>query len=113
VSDAPHTRRAHARFPAGEKNAHRLLVVKADQPGPHRQVRSLPRKDAIARRYDCERGHGREQTRVSRVLTVTGLGFPHAVQAMRILRHRTDLRTGARIEPRSNARANSPDHSGP
>ncbi|WP_327412642.1 ISAs1 family transposase [Streptomyces sp. NBC_01233] len=49
-----------------------------------------------ARRYDREIGHGRKETRVTRVLTVTGLDldFPHAVQAVRILRHRTNLKTG-------------------
>ncbi|WP_327365160.1 hypothetical protein [Streptomyces sp. NBC_01217] len=33
---------------------------------------------------------------MTRALTVTGLGldFPHAAQAVRILRHRTDLKTG-------------------
>lgn len=37
------------------------------------------------------------ETRVTRTSTVADLGldFPHAVQAVRILRHRTDLRTGA------------------
>ncbi|MFJ2580686.1 ISAs1 family transposase, partial [Kitasatospora aureofaciens] len=39
---------------------------------------------------------GRRETRVTRALTVTDLGldFPHAAQAVRILRHRTDLTTG-------------------
>ncbi|MFJ7593540.1 ISAs1 family transposase [Streptomyces sp. NPDC097617] len=95
TADALHTQRAHARFLV-EKKAHYLLVVKANQPGLHRQLRSLPWKDVTARRYDREIGHGRKETRVTRVLTVTGLGldFPHAVQAVRILRHRTDLKTG-------------------
>ena len=95
TADALHTQRAHARFLVEEKNAHYLLVVKANQPGLHRQVRSLPWKDVTARRYDRERGHGRRKTRVTRTLTVTdfGLGFPHAAQAVRILRHRTDLKT--------------------
>ncbi|MBC3842122.1 ISAs1 family transposase [Streptacidiphilus sp. 4-A2] len=98
TADALHTQRAHARFLVEEKNAHYLLVVKANQPGLHRQMRSLPWKDVTARRYDRESGHGRKETRATRVLTVTDLGldFPHAVQAVRILRHRTDLKTGAR-----------------
>jgi hypothetical protein len=75
-----------------------LLVVKANQPGLHQQLRSLPWKNVTARRYDRERGHGRNETRVIRVLTVTGLGldFPHAVQAARVTRHRTDAATGKR-----------------
>ncbi|MDH6580884.1 ISAs1 family transposase [Kitasatospora sp. MAP5-34] len=96
TADALHTQRAHARFLVEEKKAHYLLVVKANQPGLHQQLRSLPWKDVTARRYDRETGHGRKETRVTRALTVTGLGldFPHAVQAARILRHRTDLKTG-------------------
>lgn len=38
---------------------------------------------------------GQWATRATRALTVTDLGldFPHAVQAVKILRHRTDIRT--------------------
>ncbi|WP_308346385.1 ISAs1 family transposase [Streptomyces sp. ISL-66] len=79
-----------------EKKAHYLLVVKANQPGLHRRLRSLPWKEVTARHYDREVGHGRKETRGTRTLTVTGLGldFPHAVQAVRVLRHRTDLKSG-------------------
>ncbi|GBP99937.1 hypothetical protein SSP531S_13410 [Streptomyces spongiicola] len=96
TADALHTQRDHARFLVEEKRAHYLLVVKANQPELHRRLRSLPWKDCTARRYDRERGHGRKETRATRALTVTGLGldFPHAAQAARILRHRTDLATG-------------------
>ncbi|WP_241002973.1 ISAs1 family transposase [Streptomyces sp. CB01881] len=96
TADALHTQRAHARFLVDEKKAHYLLVVKANQPELHRRLRSLPWKNVTARRYDREIGHGRRETRVTRALTVTGLGleFPHAAQAVRILRHRTDLATG-------------------
>ncbi|MET8129301.1 ISAs1 family transposase [Streptomyces sp. NPDC005065] len=90
-----HTQRGHARFLVEEK-AHYLLAVKANQPELHRRLRSLPWKDVTARRYDRETGHGRRETRTTRALTVTDLGldFPYAAQAMRILRHRTDLKTG-------------------
>ncbi|MEU4303853.1 ISAs1 family transposase [Kitasatospora aureofaciens] len=96
TADALHTQRGHARFLVEEKNAHYLLVVKANQPELHRRLRELPWKDVTARRYDREIGHCRRETRVTRALTVTDLGldFPHAVQAARILRHRTDLATG-------------------
>ena len=96
TADALHTQRAHARFLVEEKRAHYLLVVKANQPELHRAVRSLPWKDVTARRYDRESGHGRRETRVTRALTVTDLGldFPYAAQAVRILRHRTDLKSG-------------------
>ncbi|MFJ7496746.1 ISAs1 family transposase [Streptomyces sp. NPDC097727] len=96
TADALHTQRAHARFLVDEKKAHYLLVVKANQPELRRRLRSLPWKDVTARRYDQEIGHGRRETWVTRALTVTDLGldFPHAAQAVRILRHRTDRTTG-------------------
>ncbi|MFD7836111.1 ISAs1 family transposase [Streptomyces sp. NPDC059761] len=96
TADALHTQRGHVRFLVEDKKAHYLLVVKANQPELHRRLRALPWKDVTARRYDREIGHSRRETRVTRALTVTGLGldFPHAVQAARILRHRTDLTTG-------------------
>lgn len=95
TADALHTQRAHARFLVEEKQAHFLLVIKANQSGLLRQLRALPWKHATARRYDRETGHGRKETRSTRALTVTDLGldFPHAVQAVKILRHRTDIRT--------------------
>ncbi|MGY5036626.1 ISAs1 family transposase [Streptomyces sp. 900116325] len=98
TADALHTQREHAWFLAEDKQAYYLLIVKANQPGLHQQLRCLPWKDVTARRYDRERGHGRKETRVTRVLTVIGLAldFPHVVQAARITRHRTDLKTGKR-----------------
>ncbi|WP_189923147.1 ISAs1 family transposase [Kitasatospora xanthocidica] len=96
TADALHTQRAYACFLVEEKKAHYLLVVKANQPELHRRLRSLPWKDVTARRYDREIGHGRRETRATRALTVTDLGldFPHAAQAVRILRYRTNLKTG-------------------
>ncbi|QKW20937.1 ISAs1 family transposase [Kitasatospora sp. NA04385] len=128
TADALHTQRAHARFLVEEKKAHYLLVVKANQPELHRRLRSLPWKNVTARRYDREIGHGRRETRATRALTVTDLGldFPHAAQAVRILRHRTDLMTGrcsrqtvyAITDPTSQEASpqrlgSSPDRSGP
>ncbi|MCM2416523.1 ISAs1 family transposase [Streptomyces sp. RKAG293] len=96
TADALHTQRGHVRFLVEEKKAHYLFVVKANQPELHRRLRSLPWKDVTSRRYDRETGHGRRETRATRALTITDLGldFPHAAQAVRILRHRTDLTTG-------------------
>ncbi|WP_372412483.1 ISAs1 family transposase [Streptomyces luteireticuli] len=57
---------------------------------------SLPRTQCTARRYNRDGGHGRQETRSVRVLTVTGMGidFPHTAQAAKILRYRTDAKTG-------------------
>ncbi|GGM24571.1 hypothetical protein GCM10010129_81300 [Streptomyces fumigatiscleroticus] len=95
TADALHTQRDHARHLVEDKNAHYLLLVKGNQPRPHAALRSLPWSQVRARRYDRERGHGRRETRSTRVLTVTDLhpDFPHVVQAAKILRHRTNART--------------------
>jgi predicted transposase YbfD/YdcC len=96
TADALHTQREHAKWLVEVKKAHYLLVVKGNQPKLHAAIKALPWKDVTARRYDRERGHGRRETRSVRTLTVTSLGldFPHVVQAAKILRHRTDLKTG-------------------
>ncbi|WP_197085358.1 ISAs1 family transposase [Saccharothrix sp. ST-888] len=96
TADALHTRRDHARFLVEEKKAHHLPVVKANQPELRRTLRSLPWKQVTARRYDREIGHGRRETRVTRALTVTDLALdlPHIAQAVRLLRHRTNLKAG-------------------
>ncbi|KPI21055.1 transposase IS4 family protein [Actinobacteria bacterium OV450] len=96
TADALHTQREHAKWLVEAKNAHYLMVVKSNQPNLHAAIKALPWKEVTARRYDRERAHGRGETRSIRTLTVTGLGldFPHVVQAVKILRHRTDLKTG-------------------
>ncbi|GAA2770959.1 MULTISPECIES: ISAs1 family transposase, partial [Streptomyces] len=96
TADALHTQREHAKWLVEAKNAHYLMVVKGNQPNLHAALKSLPWKEVTARRYDRETSHSRRETRTTRALTVTGLGldFPHAAQAMRVLRHRTDLTTG-------------------
>ncbi|MCX5166435.1 hypothetical protein ACK389_35950 [Streptomyces antibioticus] len=64
------------------------------RPGGGRRPVDLALSAAAAGHF--ERGHGRRETRSVRTLTVTGLGldFPHVVQAVKILRHRTEARTG-------------------
>ncbi|MGW7674408.1 ISAs1 family transposase [Streptomyces sp. NPDC054775] len=96
TADALHTQREHAKWLVEMKQAHYLLVVKGNQPNLHTALKALPWKEVTARRYHREPGHGRRETRSGRTLTVTGLGldFPHVVQAAKILRHRTELRTG-------------------
>ncbi|MFD9631628.1 ISAs1 family transposase [Streptomyces violascens] len=96
TADALHTQREHAKWLVEVKKAHYLLVVKGNQPNLHAALKALPWKEVTARRYDRERGHGRRETRSARTLTVTDLDldFPHVVQAAKILRHRTDLKTG-------------------
>lgn len=96
TADAPHTHREHAKWLVEAKKARYLLAVKRNQPTLFEALRTLPWKQVTARHYAREVGHGRAETRSMRTLTVTGLGvdFPHVVQAAKVHRHRTDLKTG-------------------
>ncbi|MGW2207385.1 ISAs1 family transposase [Streptomyces sp. NPDC001774] len=96
TADALHTQRETARFLVEGKKAHSLLTVKLNQPALHDRCRRLPWEKATAKYYDRTEGHGRKETRVIQVLTVSHLDFPHARQAARVIRHRTDKATGRR-----------------
>lgn len=91
-----HTQRDHARFLVETKKAHYTFTVKRNQKNLYEQLRTLPWQEATAKFSDRTTGHGRKETRVVQVLTVTDLGvdFPHAAQVARVVRHRTDTRTG-------------------
>ncbi|MFE9308079.1 ISAs1 family transposase [Streptomyces sp. NPDC006706] len=98
TADALHTQRAHAHFLVEQKQAHCAFTVKKNQPTLYAQFSTLPWHKATAKFYDRSHGHGRLETRVVQVLTVTGLGidFPHAAQVAKIVRHRTCVKTGKR-----------------
>jgi predicted transposase YbfD/YdcC len=71
TADALQTQRNHAKWLVETKQAQYLLVVKSSQPQLHTALRALPWKEATARGYDREVGHGRRETRSERTLTVT------------------------------------------
>ena len=95
-ADALHTQTDTARFLVEEKKAPYLLTVKLNRPTLYARCCRLPGDKATAKYYDRTEGHGRKETRVVQVLTVSHLGFPHARQVARITRHRTDTATGKR-----------------
>ena len=96
TGDALHTQRDHARFLVEVKKAHYAFTVKRNQKNLYEQLRTLPWQEATAKFYDRTTGHGRKETRVVQALTVTDLGvdFPHAAQVAKVVRHRTDTKTG-------------------
>ncbi len=97
TADALHTQRDHAEFLVDEKNAHYLLVVKKNQPNQYRQLTALPWRQVEIHHRSKDRGHGREERRTIKVVSVhAGLVFPHAVQAMQIKRHVRALDPGAK-----------------
>jgi predicted transposase YbfD/YdcC len=86
TADALHTQREHADWLVTEKQAAYVLIVKANQPTLHQQLRRLPWREVPVVDHTHNRGHGRVETRRLQVTTVAGLDFPHATQAIRITR---------------------------
>ena len=88
TADAMHAQRGHATYLAG-RGAHFLLTVKRNQPGLFAQLAALPWRRVPVADDARERGHGRDERRILKVTAVTaGLAFPHAAQAIQIVRRR-------------------------
>ena len=84
--DALHAQREHAAY-LHKRGAHYLVTVKGNQPGLLARLRRLPWKDVPPGHVSEGRAHGRDEKRITRVVTVAaGLGFPHAAQAIQIIR---------------------------
>jgi predicted transposase YbfD/YdcC len=93
TADALHTQREHADWLVTSKHAAYLLIVKANQPALHHQLKTLPWRDIPIADHTRDRGHGRVELRRLQVTTVAGLDFPHAAQAIRITRRVRFLRS--------------------
>jgi predicted transposase YbfD/YdcC len=92
TADAMHAQRGHADYLAG-RGAHYVLTVKRNQPHLHSQLKKLPWRDIPVAHVTRDRGHGRIERRTLKVTTVeAGLLFPHAVQAVQIVRRRRPLK---------------------
>lgn len=92
--DALHTVRANLDWLAGEKKAHYIAVVKANQPLLHARLRALPWRQVPAGSLTRDAGHGRAETRTLKTAHVKNLDFPFARQAIKITRWRQDTATG-------------------
>ncbi len=91
TADAMHTQTGHATYLAG-RSAHYLLTVKGNQPTLRRQLTALPWKDVPVSNTQLDRGHGRQEKRTLKVVTVaTGIGFPNAAQAIQVTRQKRPL----------------------
>ena len=88
TADALHAQRSHATYLAG-RGAHYLFTVKRNQPGLFAQLASLPWRQVPVACQTRERGHGRDERRTLKITAVAaGLAFPHAAQAIQIIRRR-------------------------
>jgi predicted transposase YbfD/YdcC len=96
VADALHTQTGHANEIAA-RGAHLLIPVKGNQPTLFAQLKTLPWAQIPAGHQTRDRGHGRQETRTVKAVTLHtpgGIGFPHAEQAIRITRTRTITTSG-------------------
>ncbi|MFF6780779.1 ISAs1 family transposase [Streptomyces sp. NPDC012510] len=89
--DAMHAQKGHARYLVEDRHAHYLLSVKNNQPTLAGQLRKLPWGKAPVLDRSRDRGHGREEVREVKVVSVDGLLFPYARQVVRIHRKRRSL----------------------
>jgi predicted transposase YbfD/YdcC len=88
TADAMHAQRGHAAYLAG-RGAHFLLTVKRNQPGLFAQLAALPWRQVPVAHDARGRGHGRDERRTLKATAVAaGLAFPHAAQAIQIVRRR-------------------------
>jgi predicted transposase YbfD/YdcC len=89
--DALHCQRDHVCY-LNERGADWIMTVKGNQPTLHQQLAGLPWRAVPDATRDTDRGHGRREIRTLKILTVsTGIGFPHAAQALQIRRRRHRL----------------------
>ena len=91
VADALHAQTGHAELLAAA-GGHLMVAVKANQPKLFAQLKALPWAQVPVGDQTRDTGHGRQETRTVKAITIHtpgGLHFPHAQQAIRITRTRT------------------------
>ena len=94
TADALHAQRAHAEYLVDARGAHYVLTVKRNQPHLYTRLTALPWREVPVGDDTHDRGHGRVERRTMKVTAVAaGLGFPHAAQAIQIIRRRRPLNT--------------------
>jgi predicted transposase YbfD/YdcC len=91
TADALHTQHRHAEY-LHRRGAHYVLTVKGNQPGLHRELKTLPWRDIPAVDVTHDKGHARIESRTVKLTEVAaGIGFPHACLAIQITRRRRAL----------------------
>ncbi|MET8129802.1 ISAs1 family transposase [Streptomyces sp. NPDC005231] len=93
TADALHTQHEHAAY-LHERRAHYLAVVKRNHPGLHETVRRLPWSDIRLDHYERGRAHHRDEIRRLKTAAFAHIEYPHARQALQIVRWRRDVATG-------------------
>jgi predicted transposase YbfD/YdcC len=86
--DALHSQTAHARFLVEDKHAHYIALIKGNQPTLHQWLKALPWREVPLLDKTRATAHGRDEIRRIKAAAVAGIAFPHAVQAVQIVRRR-------------------------
>jgi predicted transposase YbfD/YdcC len=93
TADALHTQHEHASY-LHERGAHYLAVVKRNHPGLHERVRRLPWRDIRLDHIERTRAHHRDEIRRLKTAAFAHIDYPHARQALQVVRWRRDKGTG-------------------
>jgi predicted transposase YbfD/YdcC len=92
TADALHTQRDHVEH-LHTRGAHWLLTVKGNQPNLRRQLAGLPWRQIEICHRSTGNAHGRREIRTLKVVTIAaGIAFPHAAQAIQVVRKTRPLR---------------------
>jgi predicted transposase YbfD/YdcC len=93
--DAMHAQTAHATY-LHTRGAHLLVTVKGNQPSLRNRLKALPWKAVPVGHASSGRAHGRIENRTLKAVTVpAGLGFPHAAQAIQVVRKTRPIKAAA------------------
>lgn len=96
TADALHCQRDTAEAIVNH-GGHYILTVKNNQPTLRTHLKALPWKQIPIADHSIEHAHGRTTKRTLQTTEIaTGIGFPHAVQALRLTRTITHRKTGKR-----------------
>ncbi|MDQ0809342.1 putative transposase YbfD/YdcC [Streptomyces sp. B3I7] len=93
TADALHTQHDHASY-LHERGAHYLAVIKRNHPGLHERIRRLPWRDIPLDHVDRTRAHHRDEIRRLKTAAFAHIDYPHARQALQVVRWRRDMGTG-------------------
>ena len=86
TADALHTQREHVAA-LHARGLHWVLTVKGNQPTLHRQLAQLPWRDVEVGHRTVAEAHGRREIRAVKVVSIAaGIEFPHARQAIQVVR---------------------------
>jgi predicted transposase YbfD/YdcC len=98
TADALHTQREHV-IELAARGMHWVLSVKGNQPRLRRQLAALPWREVEIAHRSAATVHGRREIRTLKVVTIaTGIEFPHARQAIQVVRktRRVNARRGTK-----------------